>query len=594
VGRRLRHPLLLETTDRVFVPLIYVVFVHLLTLRSFHSTCIMSAPAVPSGDGTTVDPDLTRTAPVSTLRAGEESTKRTLTEHSGQANRPDQYIYDHYLHLTTFTWSVTQVPGVLLWYSPIHPRFANPVASYLTAIYNAWSGGQDFQFKIAGTGFHAGSIAFIRLPPNIHPRTVTAPQAFTHFEWSLMDPKAMDPQGFEVMDQRNIQYHYTGAYDETDPSTFGGYLAAYVLMTLNTSATGSQAISVMVLNKMNANFNVAQPMPLSIDLGPVTFASYEAILAPHVVFHTPQDHKAALYLYADPTATVVGRPGLIMVNLNGHAKYPYQALHGTVTERSTAGTGLIRTAWHDEILAPGYASDLLATAQVGAPIGNVGLSVMYVQGTAPATVNGIMAFVASPYTLPIANTGRTNAPTFDLPTLVEDVVVPNANETVLYFYSSFGIDVNPTFSAQSDHMYRTLERLAKSHEWTASDALLFTLIHTPTDLPIGYVKLYFEGFLTTAGTLTALSFRLADYKLSFFGLIPRTGIIPSLTTAMKQARFNVFRAAALEEQVRRLTGKLARGRRDSSSEDEATDDHLPGPSSDGASFVVRREVKFQK
>jgi hypothetical protein len=416
-----------------------------------------------------------------------------------------------------------------------------------------------------------------------------------------MDPKAMDPQGFEVMDQRNIQYHYTGAYDETDPSTFGGYLAAYVLMTLNTSATGSQAISVMVLNKMNANFNVAQPMPLSIDSGPSSFGAYEDILAPHVVFHVPQDHKACKFLYADPTALVVGRPGLVMTNLNGVATRPYQAFHTPLFIRDTAN-GLIRSPWRDELASPGYPSvTLRATSQAFGPSDSVRWRILSTSGTGGTSdPRTDMAYrVALGVNLDIADTGTIYAPSFDLLTYATELITPSSNETIIYFQSQWDFEhqePDDTFSCQSDHMYRTIQRLARANTWTPTDALLFTLVHTPTDLPVTFVKLYFEGFLTMGNVTTVTTFRLADYHLSFFGLTTRTGIIPSSTAEMRRNAFtlgSVARAQALEGQVRKLTTRLARARVDSS-DDEANTDHLPGPSSDGASFVVRQAVKLQK
>jgi len=75
----------------------------------------MAAPAVPSErPGTTVDPAAITVEPVSALHSANPSSAE-IPKHVGQSNKPDDYIYQHYIELATFTWNTSQLPGTLLY-----------------------------------------------------------------------------------------------------------------------------------------------------------------------------------------------------------------------------------------------------------------------------------------------------------------------------------------------------------------------------------------------------------------------------------------------------------------------------------------------
>lgn len=177
--------------------------------------------------------------------------------HTGMSNTFDVKLHMQYVPIDVITWSVAQSAGTLLWKRPIHPRYCHEAMNVLSTIYNCWSGGLDFNFKIAGTGFHAGAIAIVRIPPNFSPEDFTTPSSWGLFEYVVIDPKTLEVESLSVIDQRRIMYHYM-EFDQKNPNTFGGWLAMYVLVALNTSSTGSQQIQVQSFTRPSPSFQFSQ------------------------------------------------------------------------------------------------------------------------------------------------------------------------------------------------------------------------------------------------------------------------------------------------------------------------------------------------
>jgi hypothetical protein len=177
--------------------------------------------------------------------------------HTGQKNTLDFSIDRQFIPIDTFIWSTTQPRGTLLWSSPVHPQRVNPLVAYIAEIYNTWGGGIEFNFKVAGTGFHAGALAFVRIPPNVNPTQFSSPTEWGAFEYVVMDPKTLEVLSIDVMDQRQLNFHFM-KMDETDPQSFGGYIACYVLIPLNTSSTGTQQIAIQAFARPGATFTMNQ------------------------------------------------------------------------------------------------------------------------------------------------------------------------------------------------------------------------------------------------------------------------------------------------------------------------------------------------
>jgi hypothetical protein len=226
------------------------------------------APAVPNAEISTISS--TESNPQhNSLETGSAGTSSELVPHVGIRNRLDDYFYKEFIFKGTFTWNTGQLAGQLLWYGRIHPDDSHDLLSYVSKIYNTWCGGLEYNFKIAGTGFHAGSLAVVRLPPNITPGSITSAQGFTVFPYILLDPKNLSVVSKSVMDQRNIMYHYR---DDNTLAGFGGFVAVYVYLPLATSSTGATQINVNIAIRAAGDFVVAQPRPLAV--GTTSAGSY--------------------------------------------------------------------------------------------------------------------------------------------------------------------------------------------------------------------------------------------------------------------------------------------------------------------------------
>lgn len=197
------------------------------------------------------------------------SNSSELLSHVGVMNTIDPYLHENYISKANFTWNTAQLPGTCLWYAKIHPDECNELVAYITKIYNAWVGSIEFKIKIAATGFHAGSLVCVRLPPNIHPNDVTNPNQFTTFPHTQIDVKTLETFTKDIMDQRQMLFHYR----DDDPklyTSFGGYYAVYVMLPLSTSSTGATQVNCNVWSRAGSDFRVSQPRPVSIVKTPTT------------------------------------------------------------------------------------------------------------------------------------------------------------------------------------------------------------------------------------------------------------------------------------------------------------------------------------
>lgn len=153
--------------------------------------------------------------------------------------------------------------GTLLFSKPIHPSASHQYLAHLSRMYNAFGGGIDFSVKVCGTGFHAGALMIVRIPPNLKPEKISSLQDLTAFEYLVIDPKCLEVVSETVIDQRNVMFHWM-PLDLENRQTFGGYFCIYVLVPLNTSATGSSQIALQVFERPSRMFNFIQLRPLDL------------------------------------------------------------------------------------------------------------------------------------------------------------------------------------------------------------------------------------------------------------------------------------------------------------------------------------------
>jgi hypothetical protein len=516
------------------------------------------APATPqsngssSGNGTIEDSTVGSPEPISALQAPAAATDAEVVPHAGQANILDPYVYMQFLQVATLVWSTSMLPGTLLYSIPIHPDRGNSIVAYLTRIYNAWAGSMEFKLKIAGTGFHAGALAIVRLPPNIPPSSITTVEQFTAFEWELFDPKQLELCTRTLMDQRNIMYHYK-PLDLADRQSFGGYFCIYVMMPLNTSSTGLNQINVNIWNRLGADFIVSQVIPPSIDITQakdldVLNSLLETSFAPRMSWNS---------MLVDTIRQVSSSIVVILAHAAGQTmangepydpRYPlirsaWAGLHCAdgKTMVDNQGTSLVLPFKSNAADSYLTGSDALRAVyskdSIGYPIPNPMVS-------AATSAPTVIQFANVSGTIPIG-TYLTNPLVDDLRaiggTIDPSVIVPK-NESAVLFGCTFYVPQTDKLTSAQHHWSTQTETIALGFKTKAANiiptgmAVMYIMTQKETGLPVNYVKLYYNGLVTMPAAAETL-YGYMSYNFQQIGLVSETAQFPrALAMQMAQTR----------------------------------------------------------
>lgn len=502
-----------------------------------------SAPAVPSangsssGNGTITDSTGVPGETISAIATPVVAPATEVPSHVGQTNVLDPYFYTQFLSVANLTWSTSQLPGTMLWYTPIHPSASNNILAYVSKIYNTWGGGFDYMLKVAGTGFHAGALALVRLPPNISPQTLTTVEQITAFEWELFDPKQLEMVTRTLIDQKNIMYHY-GKLNLDDPTTFGGYLALFVLMPLNTSSTGLNQINVRLFCRASPDFTVAQIIP------------------PTVSVNTEPQSEAASLLFPK---TGFGRMLTLDTQVQRLVILPssIQALTGEVYGQTAASGRNMATSYTPFSMGPVRGHDgiyMQQTPQSASAHRN--LKVTFSTAVTAAWNAFYPDLNPSSPDYMYTGTARTQIPEIDYSSLAVDNVIvkqtagtikyldqpamdgdeyipPAVTESILLFESHWVQAAENTNPAQFPFRNTQCSSMVAALKGEAQDfipsgmAYLYKLYDLDTNLPILYLKLYWHGLLTAAPTSTQIDLTASKYGILPVGSINATDPIPT-------------------------------------------------------------------
>lgn len=460
--------------------------------------------------------------------------------HTGQQNTFDTKVHMQWVPIDTIIWSVNQPTGVLLWKRPIHPSFSNNLLSYLTGIYNTWGGSLDYRFKVAGTGFHAGAIAIVRIPPNRNPEEFNTPSLWGAFEYLVIDPKTLETESVGVSDQRPIAFHYF-PFREDNPLTFGGWIAMYVLIPLNTSATGSQQIAIQSFCKPGMNFQLSQLIMPSANTEVVPFPPENRDYFDN--FNTSAITTAPLLC-----DTIIFEPDTVIesffvancYSIDGKPMSKWNRTHPQWNEAdkditfdaSIVGTVKNNTEAANFYFAPDYVSIQIPTA-----LGHIAMTTIAGDNENVETWNNktiIPSYTAESVSWAIAApaaaipvdqaTALTFTKTSVLDSTYTDAVYAPAarGESFLHFASG-------TIGARSVQN-RRLTELFKSGRleelFYSNVCALFTILSKDEQLPLLQCKLYREGFFTVPSTSSAVNLPSKNIRFEFSGYIARTDPIP--------------------------------------------------------------------
>jgi hypothetical protein len=348
-------------------------------------------------------------------------------KHAGVSGSLDFYMKNQFLGLSTFTWSVNDLPGAVKFAAPIAPKNANYIISYLSGMFNCWAGGLDYEMKVAGTALHAGALGITRIPPNIDYRKLKTVNNFTAFEYSVIDPKTLEAVNRHVTDQRPIMYHYMNA-DTQDPNSIGGTIVVFVMLQLNTASSGTNQIDVQIFNKASHDFEMFQIIP------------------PTVSDVIDDEGKWRLLFPQVSTDPLSGRAITTMRTLNTGGPTPYGPALRSANGTLMSTTGVVPYCKMSAQISNGPYMFKAESATIMVPLGFDGT--VYNQ---PITISGpSLKFV------PTSGTALIDFP--PLASLSGPIAVTAATPNAYYSfgsttYANFTWDGTPTLSITSDESF---------------------------------------------------------------------------------------------------------------------------------------------
>lgn len=528
-----------------------------------------TAPPVPNSTqgGLLVDSAEAGTPLVSGIASAPANSAAEIVPHTGQANNYDPYLNEQFIVTANLTWSTSQLPGTLLWSSRIHPDECNVFVSHISKMYNAWAGSLDFRVKIAGTGFHAGALFLVRLPPNIDPASLLTLEDITPFEYAIVDPKILDPIDRNVMDQRPILYHYRNPADPNDPNSFGGHFCIYVGIQLNTSSSGATNISLQVSTRAGMDLVFSQIRPIQ-QSGATAFKNVSTLFTPTATHPLTSD---PVYLVVEPGAVVPPEWYYKTANLEGKPNCDFQTITNLkVNLREMRGhidsDGFVKTQGHirtKDILGPPPADmgwSLIGTDLDPTPGGtfdfegeyynratsircinqlneghNVNFSVNW--GGEHTGLNGsAAAYITWPSIWWTASTNDTplKRALSHIPAYGQTQWAPPLQESIVSF-EAFRPQTTDTPQMEPVVQTRQMLDMILSGQFKnlvdPSQCVLISVIDKQTTLQVGFLKLYSNGILTTRFTSSRTLYSWENYKFIPIQIQGANAPIP-ITSAM--------------------------------------------------------------
>lgn len=477
-------------------------------------------------------------APMTSIETTSPSPSQDIFPAVGEFNALDPYFYNQDRRLVTIPWSTSDETGKMLWYIPLNPLQMDENLAYFCKAYLAWVGDFVFMFKIAGTGFHAGMLTFVKLPPTVHPTKVQDPKLYSYFPWDGADPKLLQCGGLYGRDIRPIKYHYMRKQANLPEDYYmGGYLACFVDLPLATSATGNPTINVAVWIKCAPSFRVSWMLPVKLQ------QDLPSVMAPPVLSwmlsfrqHNPKFILSSAPITMEkvivfPAATKVLNNGIYncsKLNGDGMSQFDEVALENVgfhnvygQTDDTFVFKGIVNPPrWQYVMETPGVGYYIFD----GQPSGDQ--CATFEKWTLGASVKGQL--VGQPrdaskkqdlgfYTVRFANTGEGRMPDG---ADGNEYAPPVSGEAFVLFGGS------RVTSAQHCGLSRYFRSRALQNWMPPGMCALFQVYEVDEDLPIFYAKLYSEGYFTAPAREDEQVYVADKLEFRFEGFVSRTSMIP--------------------------------------------------------------------
>lgn len=560
-----------------------------------------AAQATPqaAGDGLVVDSAETSVNIVSSIAAPPADSSTDMVPHTGQFNNYDPILGEQFIATANITWSTSQLPGTLLWSTRIHPDNCNQFIKHISQMYNAWAGSLDFRLKIAGTGFHAGALMVVRLPPNINPTDLTSLSDVTAFEYALVDPKQLSVVDRTIMDQRNILYHYRNNLDPNDPNSFGGYFAVYVAMQLNTSSSGLNQINVQLWTRAGPDLVFSQLRPINKDPSSVgidlfklyfgetgtcaftgepvvmsvqpstqlvtTFAQsvyrialsgVEASGLPIRAFqnYAKLKYNITYYFSAEPKIFRMEGNPLNYEDSNDAPLWPYEHYwHGSIQGNPNT-TAVYNPQGYFELFYLGLGTSTNTTTQAVTRYYQSDIGTAIVDGGVLATnYPDSDATVQTSISTIRGNVTFRDAVPANYPYAVTEFSPP-INESLVFFGPRTGYFNGKILRPQTIEIASAAMRGLFKNIINDDQVVFFEMKDRATNLPILYLKLYTTGVLTTKATSTITLYNYENYEFVPLFIAPAISPFPTSAEHAKN------RYIAMKENGDRRRNKVPRSR----------------------------------
>lgn len=479
--------------------------------------------------------------------------QREMDTHTAHKNFIDPQLYFQNIFKADVLWSTSDPSGKLLVYWQLHPHDINPLLAYLTPLYHMWKGGMSVQMRVMGSAFHAGLLAGVALPPDVHPESLVENKGWTAYNWHAIDPKCQDMIEIDVPDINQGMFHYTDDKKGFENNWRGGYFACYVNSPLNTTTSGTPQIHIQFWCKPNRDFHFSYmriPRPLenpaevpaalseALDFyGHINYSPYQNFSMDKMKF-LPSSIKTSTWscfytydtngkqLSKDPPANSRGfalEPSLYnYVPLTGDGQFVIQPKQKYDFAFLAASFGKSSGVAHYYSVANVEPFAYYLGEQDGVP--SLVCSANEAQKQA-ISARDKKIFFHYPYYPDY--TKMAQGPTSFTQVSNESFVV-------------FDLISNGSAFHHQTNAIAVACRFGRLKGWIPpGQCALFRMIDVDESLPIGYLKLFSEGYFTTSKVDASIEFVLKKIRCVFESFIGRTVPIPQ-SPEMSKNRFAIM------------------------------------------------------
>lgn len=528
----------------------------------------MSHIPQPTGDGenlqtefhsTQLQPNAPTLAPIETPTPNTREVQAAAGE---EVTIPD-YFYKQWRRVATLEWTTNDPIGKMLWSADVSPLTLDPALAWQMSLFHAWGGDFDIMVRAVGTGFHAGQMALVSVPPGIELGDINNPLDYTLYPYEVLDVKKLEPIAFPIRDRRNVKYHYMKR--DSGPLTIsdiGGKVAVFVDTPLTTSATGVQKISIAVWAKCASNFRVAYVRnPLTHLPKQEAYVPESLMSALNACNYIPLNNGVAqaTQIVVQPVTTVkLTQYYSNMVDLDGNVvqkyndgnfvqSYYHRVLSQVAGEFDGAGYFVpIRTG-------SGYIAETVSDDVVFAPNDGTSPASGKILGTRDSD---LAIFTDIPMTsksrgIMLFKSGNTDKLKW---------VFTRNNPTILKKGESFvlfGSRESKGMCTQTQNLGQLFTSHALEGLLPTNYCYLITVKSKLVNLPILHIKFHQAGYMTSNATTAFKQLLLDDIQFEQSGLIHVLDSFPEGGNSSANLATHLFLARQNEKQLKRDRKQLA-------------------------------------